>query len=305
MIFHAHSLLALKCLEKFEVHYQEKVDGQDPQVLEKVKRCGYQVVLIAGDKLALGGGRPTMIDKKTLLALSAAWRSICAVDGRQKTALNKSWQIIDLIGEGIHFNWESPSLYIRRFRQPAEEGFIFILLSGAERVGLPAYELFLLSHIWQFEQGFLPVHASGIQHKDQLYLFTGPSGAGKSTVADLSSEVGDQVVDEDQVLIHLLPGGGYSADGWGYGIVPCEAPLRAIFSLVQDSEDRLIPLNPLQVGRLILERQNDVMGGLLTEDLLRQSFCRASEMARQVPGFELHFRKSPDFWKLIDAQFPD
>ena len=116
--------------------------------------------------------------------------------------------------------------------------------------------------------------------------------------------MGSQVIDEDQVLVHSLPGGGYSADGWGYGIVPCETPLRAIFSLVQDSEDRLIPLNEMQVTRLILERQSDILGGMLSGEKLRGSFHLAGEIARHVPGYELHFRKSPDFWKLIDEKFP-
>ena len=124
-------------------------------------------------------------------------------------------------------------------------------------------------------------------------------------MAALSSAVGDQVIDEDQVLVHSLAGGGYSSDGWGYGVVPCESHLRAIFRLVQDTEDRLIPLKQLQVARVVLERHSDVMGGMLTADLLRGSFQLASEIARQVPGYELHFRKSPDFWKLIDEQFPD
>jgi hypothetical protein len=305
MIFHTFSLSALESLEKFEEYYQHSTDGRDHILLEKIKRCPYQVLLVASDELSLSDGHPVGIDEKSLLALSDAWRSICGATGRRQAIQEKSWQVIDGIGERIPFHMLSVSRYVRRFCQFKDEEILFILLTGDEPKGLPTDELWMLCDLWQLKQGLFPLHASGIQHKGQLYLFAGPSGAGKSTVAALSRARGDQVIDQDNVLVHRRAGGGYSADGWGHGLVPCEAPLRAIFHLVQDSEDRLIPLNQVQVGRLILERHNDVMGGMLTEDLLQQSFHLASEIARQVPGYELHFRKSPDFWKLIDAQFPD
>jgi hypothetical protein len=305
MIFHAYSPVALKCLEKFEAHFQGYTSGQDPQVLEKVKRCGYQTWLVAGDEMNFRGICQRGVNKNTLLALSEAWRSICNEEKMSKPSPGTFWQKVDQIGEGIPFYWNSPSLYIRRFRQPPEENNIFIFLTGEERLGLPAYELMLLSNLWQLEQGFFLLHSSGVLHKDQLFVFAGPSGAGKSTIAAQSCNIGDEVIDEDQLLLYKRTDGGYSADGWGYGFIKCNAPLRGIFQLIQDKEDRLEQLDQTQVARILLDRHNDMMGGVLTDDLLRQSFHRASDIARQVPGFELHFRKSPDFWKLIDAQFPD
>jgi hypothetical protein len=305
MIFLAFSSSARESLEIFVEHYQHSADDQDQLFFEKIERCAFQVLLVAGDEPVLGDIHLVGIDEKTLLALSDSWRSICGTTSRQRAVQKKSWQVIDGIGERIPFHMLSVSQYVRRFYQFNDEEILFILLKGDEPHGLPVNELALLSDHWQLKQGFFALHASGVQHKGNLYLFSGPSGAGKSTVATLSLARGDRVIDQDKVLVHPRTGGGYSADGWGYGIVPCEVPLRAIFRLVQDAEERLIPLNQVKVGRLILERHNDVMGGLLAEDLVRQSFHLASEIARQVPGFELHFCKSPDFWKLIDAQFPD
>jgi len=40
-------------------------------------------------------------------------------------------------------------------------------------------------------------------------------------------------------------------------------------------------------------------------EYLRRSIRTIGDLARTIPGYELHFRKSPDFWKLIDAEFPD
>jgi hypothetical protein len=304
MIFHAFSVAALKSLEKFEKYYQHSLDRLDRVVLEKIKQSGFQVLLVASDELVLGEGQPAFIDKNNLFLLSNAWRTICGTTSRQQAVQRKSWQVIDGVGTSIPFRLPSTSLYVRRLSQHQDDDIFFILLTEDEPKGLPAFELIMLSNLWQLKQGFFLLHTAGVQHNGNLFLFNGPSGAGKSTVAAISYAVGDQVIDEDQVLVHSLPAGGFSANGWGYGIVPCKTPLRAIFRLVQDSEDRLIPLNQLQVAQLVLGAHSEIMGGMLFGDLLKRSFHLASEIARHVPGFELHFRKSPDFWKLIDAEFP-
>ena len=305
MIFYALSSISNECLERFFAHYRDIEDHQSLKLIEKVESCCYRVYLIAGDRLVEFGFLPETIDKITLVEISHAWVSICDAKDTSNSEIDKYWQVIDQIGDSISFDQKTVNKYIRRFRQSADEEIFFILLTGAEPSGLPAYELLLLSNIWQFKHGFFPLHASGIQHHGYLYLFSGSSGAGKSTVSVLSKDVGDQIIDQDQVLIYLLPGGDYAANGWGYGITPCDSPIKAIFNLVKDSEDGLIPLKQMQVAQFVFHRHNDILSDMLDENLLRESFHHASDIARQVPGFELHFRKSPDFWKLIDAQFPD
>jgi hypothetical protein len=305
MNFYAFSLLAQKSLRKFQEYHLHSADSRARTLLEKTKRCGYQVLLVAPDPPIVIDDYPEGMDEQSLRALSDAWRSILATPSRQRAAQKEAWQVIEKISTGVPANQSHKSIVLRRLHQPSDADFYILLLTEDEPAGLPAHILLILCELWQLKQGRLTLHASGIRERDRLFLFLGSSGAGKSTIAKMSSRLGNQVIDQDRVLVHRLPGSGYSAYGWGYGIMECEIPLRAIFRLVQSTEDRLIPLNQRQVGHLILERHNEVMGGMQTEDLLRESFHQASDIARQVPGFELHFRKSPDFWKLIDAQFPD
>ena len=165
MIFHANSLSALKCLEKFEKHYQNGADDLDPKVLEKIKRCGYSVLLVAGDEPVLSDGQLGEIDEKTLLALLDAWRSIRNITGKQRNVLKKSWHVIDTIGESILINLTSRSRSVRRFSQSENKEFFFILLTEAEPYGLPAYELLMLSNLWQLKQGLFPLHAAGLSTK--------------------------------------------------------------------------------------------------------------------------------------------
>ena len=42
---------------------------------------------------------------------------------------------------------------------------------------------------------------------------------------------------------------------------------------------------------------------VLVDDVLKSAFSISTAMAREIPGYELHFRKSPHFWNLIDEQF--
>jgi hypothetical protein len=305
MIFHPLSPSAQKSLEIFEDYYKQSTNCHERLLIEKINYDAYDILLIACDEPVFCDQQQVMTDHNQIMTVWNAWKSICSTAKSQIDLQIKYWQVIEGIGERIPFHILSVGRRVWQFRNSNDKEILFILLSGDEPGGLPIDELSLLSDYWQLKRGFYLLHASGIRHKDKLFLFSGLSGAGKSTIAALSYELGDQVIDQDRILIHPLPGGGYSADGWGYGIVPCHAPLRAIFHLVQDVEDRLIPLSQIQTARRLLERHNDVMGGLLAEDLIKQSFHLASEIARQVPGLELHFRKSPDFWKLIDAQFAD
>ncbi len=37
---------------------------------------------------------------------------------------------------------------------------------------------------------------------------------------------------------------------------------------------------------------------------MQNIFERAAKLARNIPGYTLHFRKNPDFWNIIDERFP-
>jgi hypothetical protein len=192
---------------------------------------------------------------------------------------------------------------LRRFRDDICEKRFLVLLTQHIEQDLPRYELNYLCNLWQIKyQLKIPLHVSGVIHKNLLFLFGGPSGVGKSTVAGLSTKRGDMVIDEDQLLLQRQPDGNYRAQAWGYSLQSYDTPLSAVFKLVQDNQDCLTPLSQLQTTRFLLERVMDVIGSKLPQGSMEQIFHQAAEMARFIPGYELHFRKSPDFWKLIDEQ---
>jgi hypothetical protein len=155
---------------------------------------------------------------------------------------------------------------------------------------------------WNVTHAGAVFHASGVERKGKGYLFLGKSGAGKSTVASLSKQAQGSIVHDDQVMLSL-EAGHYLLAHPGSKIAP---PLRAVFLLKQSREDRLVPLTHQAtgagLGRSLLEY---AVGQFLYGPWVRQAFQNAAAIARAIPGYELHFRKSPDFWELIDEQFPD
>ena len=110
------------------------------------------------------------------------------------------------------------------------------------------------------------------------------------------------MLDEDQLLLQPMQNGPWQAQAWGYSLQTCEAPVSAVFKLVKDKEDRLVPLSRVQTAHFLMDRVLDVMHLALERKALELIFHRMAELARQIPGYELHFRKSPDFWRLIDDE---
>ncbi len=238
-----------------------------------------------------------------LIELSKAW-GIVRGKGLEDIKQQKlAWTRIDKIGNRLpgHIRRSNPT--IRRFRSCKGSNFFFLLLTGTEPDIFPVYELNALCNIWQLEKGSIPIHSGGIGHKGNLFLFGGPSGAGKSTVSAMSTNQRDWVLDEDQLLLKLQPDGSYLAQAWGYSLQTSEAPLKAVFKLIKDTEDRLIRFSRSQTTRFIMERTMDVMGSIIEKKHIDKTFHFVAELSRSIPGYELHFRKSPDFWKLIDAEF--
>jgi hypothetical protein len=90
----------------------------------------------------------------------------------------------------------------------------------------------------------------------------------------------------------------------GYSML--RPPLRGIFKLMQDEQDYLVPLSQQQTAHILLDGFNQVpKTNALPDNAYGMAFHTIGNIARTIPGYELHFRKSPDFWDVIDAEFPD
>jgi hypothetical protein len=192
------------------------------------------------------------------------------------------------------------SLNILRCKGCSNNDHYLIYLGGVTKSKYLLVPINYLANHYQIMQGNLPVHSAGIIYDNNLYLFAGFSGAGKSTIAKLSQAIGAEILDEDQVLLRRttnLPD-RYVADAWGYSSRSVDIPLKAIFFIKQDIEDKIIPLGQTRTASLLIKHHLETVG--YYAGVLPNAFNFATSVALNIPGYELHFRKSADFWKLID-----
>ena len=164
-----------------------------------------------------------------------------------------------------------------------------------------AVENFLrvVSAHWFLRRGGLLIHASGVVREGRAHLFFGPSGSGKTTVTLLSA--GDLILGDDLILVReahsrfeacAVPFRGLYRE-------PPQAdqafPLAGLYRLVKDRDDFLVDLSP-SLGAA------ELMGSLpfvMEADRGGAALETASRIVRGLPVRRLHFRKSADFWKLL------
>ncbi len=313
MIFSAYTELSIRSTRIFTALFHNGQFANRVLLAKKTTWCDFHVDLVAPDKIT---NHPSGDEThcSIIQTLHDAWRDIIHASPEAELAV-AGWQTIRAMATPVFLDdryavplQRPPSvrdLDCRLFRYNHWSNRFFILVDGSERFGIPAHFIDLLLNIWNLEHERLAVHASAVVHREKLFLFAGVSGAGKSTVAAMSRERGDRVVDDDVALIYRTREGCYSVNGWGYGLDTCRDPLQAIFKLVQSAQDRLQRLTQIQGAQIIMTGYDQVHGDVSASVLLKRAFKLAAAVAREIPVYELHFRKSPDFWQLIDAPFHD
>ncbi|MGH9709738.1 MAG: hypothetical protein ACRD37_04240, partial [Candidatus Acidiferrales bacterium] len=175
--------------------------------------------------------------------------------------------------------------------------------------GLDSLIRILLSVLLVPRRGFL-LHAATILRGNHTYVFTGHSGAGKSTVASLSPR-GSVLTDEISLLrvvedhadkkhFHEEMWHAYGTPFWGDFRAEganTHAPIKGIYVLVQDSENRVERISPREGVRAMLpnvlffSRDRGSTAGLL--GLL-------AAVAQRVPCYKLFFRRECSFWEVIE-----
>ncbi len=300
-----YTAYADQACDQFVKAASNNVEPRLALLFNKMKFCDYEILLVTLYPLIQEKLNDGWYNPQKIIDLHSALVKIIGDSNVLNNFQEKAWAIIDEIGETISPDFQkNNNYYFRKFRVDPSGKRFFILLHGYEQFGLPVHDLNFLCNLWQLENGFTPIHSAGVIHHGKLFLFCGPHGAGKSTIARLSEGRGDIILDEDLVLIPHQPAMNFYARAWGYSLETSTAPLTAIFKIVQGDGECLIPLDKPQVAHFLVERSIEVFGNILYDRMMSKLFKQIGAITRCVPGFELHFRKTPNFWKLIDEQIP-
>lgn len=153
-------------------------------------------------------------------------------------------------------------------------------------------------------RGDIIIHASGVNYKDQGYLFSGTSGKGKTTMALLWDNSGATVIHDDRLIVRKTSTGYrmyntpvYNNDD------PQESPLNKIFIVEHGEENKLIPVRGSVAISLVIAnciQQN------WDPDIVARLLGTVSDMCETIPIGKLFFTpdKSVVDYILENEKFP-
>lgn len=147
------------------------------------------------------------------------------------------------------------------------------------------------------EIGGAVIHGSAVVDGDQAFLFAGRSGAGKSTVSRMALESGRTVLSDD--LNALLPGpvlAGLPFTGDLDRGERGQYPLRALFRLEKDTDDRLLPLSRAEAVACLL-----ACSPFLNADRHRHGALLSNLLAliEGAPAKALRFSLTGRMWSIL------
>jgi hypothetical protein len=160
---------------------------------------------------------------------------------------------------------------------------------------------------WHIVHGGLLLHSAAVGKENNGFLFLGGSKAGKTSVAELSTSMGYLVLGDDlnfvirdkenNYILSACPSPNLSPVGYS----SARPSLKAVFTLIKDDNEYLKPISSMQTAHALFDSfMQTPSARRLPSKVVGLAFSTACEIARKVPGYELHFRKSPDFWNIID-----
>jgi hypothetical protein len=184
-----------------------------------------------------------------------------------------------------------------------KQGRAWLQLSSLQPLEDVDYFLRLVYALLAFRaDGFL-FHAAGIVRRGRGYLFFGHSGSGKTTVAQLSPEylvLNDDLVllmpEEQRWMVHATP---FSNLSQARPTSPQNAPLAAMFRLVQDQELYLEEMGPGQALAELVANVPVIPADLVCSQKLLELGQR---LLRSVPVYRLHFLPDASFWNVVESR---
>lgn len=207
----------------------------------------------------------------------------------------KNWRIICNYGKEIIHGLQVFCL------QGSKKPVYFYLLND-EDVYLASDKLnnvFCILSAWQhLKRGKGFYHAAGVYKQNSAYLLVGVSGAGKTTTSNFSVEKGYRIFHDDHVVVYENKRGDFRVTDRTLSMEG--VPLRAIFFLKQDTSNSLEKLTPIKTSQGLFGGSMDSVARMVLQgELLKNSLRISADIARHIPGYNLRFRKSPDFWDMI------
>lgn len=159
----------------------------------------------------------------------------------------------------------------------------------------------LYAHL-ALERNAVLVHASGVIKDDRGYVFFGPSGSGKTTAARLSN--GHTILSDDMVLLKSEHGAVrvYGVPFRGeWPETPrsnVNAELAGLFCLHKDEQHFVAPL---ERSRALARLVACVPFVMTSSERCQRVMALCEEVVVRVPTAELHFRRDPGFWRVVQA----
>jgi hypothetical protein len=136
--------------------------------------------------------------------------------------------------------------------------------------------------------GDIFIHASGVNHSGQGYLFSGTSGKGKSTMARLWDNTGSKVIHDDRLIIRNISGSFRMFDTPVYNDdVPSESPLNRICLIDHGIDNKIIPIKGAAAVSLVMA---NCIQHNWDKEIIAQLMGSVSMMCNIIPVFKLFFR---------------
>lgn len=111
----------------------------------------------------------------------------------------------------------------------------------------------ILMHYITLKTDAVMLHASCAYDGEKSRIFTGFSGAGKSTMSMIWAEAGNQIINDDRLIVRKMEDGFYVYNTpMYYQDKPKKAPLNSIFLISHSPENKIKKLNgALAVSRVM------------------------------------------------------
>jgi hypothetical protein len=175
------------------------------------------------------------------------------------------------------------------------------------------YHSFEKSTIWHLTHNHICLHSAACSSPiNSGFLILGDSGVGKSTFGQFCKEEQHHVLGDDANFVIRTPGDGYqlhyspTINKRPYPYSRMTPALSRIFVLKQDTADFLESLSVKTIAARLYRSFNELYTNHgIPVAYQQKAFEICCNIARQVPGYELHFTKSTRFLEVIRAAFPE